>query len=106
MSVFNYLVTYPNFPPTANNINYPPYKPATYGAEMADKTLCGDHVQYAGIHYDTHNLYGWFESEVTAGALREATGLREWALSRSTYVGSGRWVAHWLGDNTSRYAQP
>ena len=50
---------------SANNINYPPYKPATVGSELADKTICGDHQHYWGSHYDTHNMYGYSESGAT-----------------------------------------
>ena len=49
----------------ANNINYPPYKPAAVGSELADKTICGDHQHYWGSHYDTHNMYGYSESGAT-----------------------------------------
>ena len=86
-----------------NNINYPPYKPRAYGNELADKTLCGDHQHAFGSHYDTHNMYGWSESDATLFGVQDATGERGWILSRSTFVGSGRWAAHWLGDNFSKY---
>ena len=30
-------------------------------------------------------------------------GTRPMVLSRSTYVGSGHWAAHWLGDNSAAW---
>jgi alpha-glucosidase (family GH31 glycosyl hydrolase) len=90
-----------------NTINYPPYIPhirmdnSTHG--LADKTLCGDAVHHLGSHYNVHSLFGWSQSEPTLRAVQEATGLRGLLLSRSTFVGSGRWAAHWLGDNFSNW---
>lgn len=89
-----------------NNINYPAYKTRAFGDELADKTICGDHQQVFGQHYDVHSMYGWSESDATLLGVREATGQRGWVLSRSTFVGSGKWVAHWLGDNFSKYLSP
>jgi alpha-glucosidase (family GH31 glycosyl hydrolase) len=44
------------------------------------------------------------ESHVTLFLDVRVAGKRGLVLSRSTYVGSGRWVAHWLGDNWSNWA--
>ena len=89
------------------NVNYPPYMPrirldnTDHG--LADKSLCGDSVQYLGQHYHVHNMFGWSQSSPTLTGVREATGGRGLVLSRSTFIGSGQWVAHWLGDNFSNW---
>ncbi|XP_069085845.1 lysosomal alpha-glucosidase-like [Pleurodeles waltl] len=84
-----------------NNLNYPPYVPKILGGNLAEKTLCADSKTYAGDLYDTHSLYGWFQAKPTYYASQNATGKRAFVLSRSTYVGSGKWSGHWLGDNFS-----
>ena len=35
--------------------------------------------------------------------MRTITGKRGLVLPRSTFVGSGQWAAHWLGDNAARW---
>jgi alpha-glucosidase (family GH31 glycosyl hydrolase) len=85
-----------------NSLNNPPFVPRIEGG-IPSKTLCGDHVQEAGNHYDVHSLFGWFQSEPTLTGTREGTGKRALVLSRSTFLGSGHWVAHWLGDNWSKW---
>ena len=86
-----------------NSLNYPPYKPYTEGPDLLQKTICLDSEQGWGSHYDTHSMYGWSETEPTLRGAREATGRRSLVLSRSTFVASGRWTAHWLGDNWSEW---
>ena len=90
-----------------NNVNFPPYVPgireASSGNGLADKSLCGDSLHHLGRHYDVHNMFGWSQSQPTLAGVREATGGRGLVLSRSTFVGSGQWVAHWLGDNFSNW---
>ena len=88
-------------PAAENRINNPPYKTRAVGKTLSDRSLCPDVRHWLGRHYHVHNLYGWSQSEPTMRALREATGKRGLVVSRSTFVGSGRWVAHWLGDNYS-----
>jgi len=38
---------------------------AIQNGKLADSTICADHVQEAGKHYDVHSLYGWFQSDAT-----------------------------------------
>ena len=46
------------------------------------------------------HLTGFTESIATYKALKAAKKTRRpFVLSRSTFPGSGRYVAHWLGDN-------
>ena len=84
---------------SSGNVNFPPYLPAirvdTASAGLADKSLCGDAQHSLGQHYHVHNMFGWSQSAPTLAGVREATGARGLVLSRSTFVGSGQWVAHW-----------
>ncbi|NXQ52281.1 SUIS protein, partial [Anthoscopus minutus] len=86
-----------------NEINNPPYTPSISDRSLAEKTLCPDSKTYLGDHYDTHSLFGWAQTEPTFNAVQQATGKRAFVLSRSTFIGSGKHGAHWLGDNFSQW---
>nr|XP_053632508.1 maltase-glucoamylase-like isoform X2 [Cherax quadricarinatus] len=85
----------------------PPYvtKAASHGPSkrMSDKTLCLAASLDTYRHYDVHNLYGWAQTQPTHRAVQEASGKRGLVVSRSSFPGSGRWTAHWLGDNRSNW---
>lgn len=52
--------------------------------------------------YDTHNLYGAMMARTTREVMSaRRPSLRPFVLTRSTFAGSGRDVAHWFGDNHS-----
>jgi alpha-glucosidase (family GH31 glycosyl hydrolase) len=56
------------------------------------------------LEYDVHNLYGLSESIVTNAILERQMGARSLLVTRSTFSGSGRHAAVWLGDNWSTFA--
>ncbi|KAF0295157.1 Sucrase-isomaltase, intestinal [Amphibalanus amphitrite] len=100
-------------------LDYPPYTTRFVrsgfnpSGTVADHTICMASVHAADLdgtatsyyHYDVHSLYGWSESRATRAAVRATmAGRRSLIVSRSTFVGAGRWATHWTGDNTARWS--
>lgn len=50
-----------------------------------------------------YSLYGWSQTKPTLDVMRSITGKRSLVLPRSTFVGSGQWSGHWLGDNDATW---
>ncbi|ADI14857.1 glycoside hydrolase family 31 protein [Truepera radiovictrix] len=54
------------------------------------------------VHAEVHNLYGHLMSRATyEGLKRGRPDARPWVLTRSAFVGTQRYAASWMGDNSS-----
>jgi len=74
--------------------------------KLSDKTLCmngvqGENGEYR--HFDVHNLYGLSESIPTFEAAKRVTNTRGFVITRSTFIGSGKYGGHWTGVRTSDF---
>ncbi|XP_037479928.1 probable alpha-glucosidase Os06g0675700 [Triticum dicoccoides] len=89
-----------------NQLDDPPYRINNSGFHLPInyRTVPVSTVHYNGVsEYDAHNLFGLLQAQAThAGLLRDTTR-RPFVLSRSTFVGSGRYAAHWAGNNVARW---
>ena len=84
----------------------PPYAINNGDAEvpLAVKTLPPTAVHAGGVlDYDVHNLYGHYQSIATASALSSINDKRHFLFTRSSFVGTGAYAAHWTGDTLSSW---
>ncbi|KAJ8564727.1 hypothetical protein K7X08_001187 [Anisodus acutangulus] len=91
---------------TSTRWDDPPYKINASGiqAPVGYKTIATSAVHYNGAReYDAHSIYGFSQSIATHKALQGLEGKRPFILSRSTFVGSGHYAAHWTGDNKATW---
>ncbi|PGH18398.1 hypothetical protein AJ79_00466 [Helicocarpus griseus UAMH5409] len=99
-----YLRTTPT--PGVRNVNHPPYVINHVQGDLAVHAVSPNATHVDGtLEYDIHNLYGHQLINATYhGLLSLFPNKRPFVLGRSTFSGSGKWTAHWGGDNQSRWA--
>ncbi|XP_066220354.1 probable maltase-glucoamylase 2 [Saccopteryx leptura] len=84
--------------------NYPPFTPRVPDPVLFAGTLCMDTEFSESLHYNMHSLYGYLMAKATNSALKNIfPKKRNFILSRSTFAGSGKFAAHWLGDNAATW---
>jgi len=96
-------------PPAQEKCGYSPmdyfyvYNPGN--TRLDQKTICLNGQHEDGNHeYNLHNFNGLFQALNTYNYLKDRQNQQQpFMLSRSTAPGSGKFTAHWTGDNVSTF---
>jgi alpha-D-xyloside xylohydrolase len=89
-----------------NKYDFPDYHIGNKLGEgmLNTKTMSMSSVQYGNVSvYNSHNIYGLSEAVATNKALTKITGQRPYLLSRSSFMGSGKFTTKWTGDNAATW---
>lgn len=72
---------------------------------LSARTIWTNISNHDGTHqYDTHNMYGLTMVKATHKAmLARKPNVRPFVLTRSNFLTTGAWAAHWFGDNYSSW---
>ncbi|KAF1921639.1 alpha-glucosidase-like protein [Ampelomyces quisqualis] len=85
----------------------PPYEIQNAAGSISNKTMDTNIQNYDGTyHYDTHNFWGSMMSIASKNSMvARRPSRRPFIITRSSFVGLGRHVGKWLGDNVSTWEQ-